>query len=1026
MGIIHPFSFIRKAVLLLASTFVLSTMAFAQNGRRQVTGTVVDSSGETLPGVTVYVKGNDKGQAARGASTNNEGAFVISASPNETLVFSCISYKAREVPASYFDKELTIALEDDNESLSEAVVVGYGVQKKVSVVGAISTVNMMEVKAMPTSNLSAALAGKVPGLIANQVSGEPGSDMAQLYVRGLSTWGDNSPIVIVDGIERDINLLTTTEIESISFLKDATATSIYGIRGANGVIVITTKHGQAGAPKVTFRSEYAMLTGQRFPDFISAGEYSELWNEACRNDGVTPTWSAEDILRFYDHSDPYNYPDVNWMMEIFKKRTFQTQQNLTVSGGTDRVHYFINFGYMKQNGLFKSDPSFDYSTNVDLARYNLRSNIDIQIARSLTAEVGLGIISQDYRHPSASTSQIMSAVYDFAPNKIPIRNPDGSFCATIFNTYTNPYMQATHRGYSTMVNNQFQGTFALKWDLSSLVTKGLQWNNTFSFDQYGVASNSRVKSVTSKQFVGINAAGDDDYKIWFEKTPEAFSASGSGNRALRYYSQLNYDRAFGDHNLSGMLLYNMGESVNVTAGSGTAALPSRIMGVSGRAVYDFGHRYIAEFSFGYNGSENFAPGHRFGFFPGIALGWNLAKEPYWKWNSISTFKLRGSVGTVGNDRTGGSRFAYLSTTGSASGFLMGVTQGSTAGYTEGSIGAGEDITWEKARKINLGFDYGMYDDKLTVGIDAFHEKRDGLLIQRSNSIPLASGLQASQLPFVNKGKSQNKGIEGSFEAKNTTAGGFFYSLRANISFSQSKCIDRDEPANQPDYQSYRGHSLALSLAYVADGFFEDEQDIATSPKQTWGAVRPGDAKYRDINGDGLVDAQDRVMVGYPQIPELNYGFGFTMSYKGFDWSLFFQGAARSTYFFYGLSIYPFVYGQESNVQREFYEYRWKPGADNSEARYPRVSTSQNDNNNQISTLYMRDGSYLRLKNVEIGYSLPGKLMDKVNIAGCRLFVNGVDLLLFDKLKIADPQTNGGNISYYPKQSTVNAGVEITF
>ncbi|MBO6160598.1 MAG: TonB-dependent receptor [Bacteroidales bacterium] len=1018
----HPFSWFRVALLLLALPLCLAVTASAQGGRKQFTGTVVDSSGEPLPGVAVMVKGQSK----RGTSTNSEGTFVLSAAPTEVLVFSCISFKTREVAASFFSTSSTISLEDDNEALGDAVVVGYGVQKKVSVVGAITSVNMTEIRAMPTSTLSAALAGKVPGLVTSQISGEPGADQAYMYVRGLSTWGDNSPIVIIDGIERDINQLTMQEVESITFLKDATATSVYGIRGANGVIVVTTKHGQVGAPKVTIRSEAAMLTGRRFPDFINAGEYSELWNEACINDGMVPTWSAEDILRFYDHSDPYNYPDVNWMKEIFKKRTYQTQHNLTISGGTDRVHYFVNLGYLRQDGLFKSDPSFDYSTNVNLARYNLRSNIDFQIVPSLTAEVGLGIVSKDYRHPSSSTDAIMAAAYAFAPNKIPIRNPDGSFCATILNTYTNPYMQATHQGYSTMVNNNFQGTFGLKWDLASLVTEGLVWSNTFSFDQYGIAQNSRVKTVTSKEYIGISAMGDDEYKTWFEETPESFGASGGGTRALRFFSRLNYDRAFGDHNLSGMLMYNMGESVNVTAGSGTAALPSRIMGVSGRAVYDYGHRYIAEFSFGYNGSENFAPGHRFGFFPGVALGWNLAKEPYWKWNNVSTFKFRGSYGTVGNDRTGGARFAYLSTTGSASGFMMGSAMTSTGGYTEGSVGAGADITWEKARKVNLGFEFGMFDDKLTFIVDAFQEKRDGLLIQRSNSIPSAAGFSYSQLPYVNMGKSENKGIEGSLEVKNTTSGGFYYSLRANASFSRSKCIDRDEPAGQPEYQSYRGHSLALTLAYIAEGFFQDEEDIATSPKQGFGPVQPGDIKYRDVNGDGTVNQQDMVMSGYPQIPEFNYGFGTTMAYKGFDWSIYFLGRGRSSYFFYGLTIYPFVYGQEYNVQREFYEYRWRPGADNTKARYPRVSTVENKNNNLVSTLYMRDGSCLRLKNVEVGYTLPAKVMDRAKISSCRFFVNGVDLLLFDNLKIADPESNGGNISYYPKQSTVNAGIEITF
>ena len=754
--------------------------------------------------------------------------------------------------------------------------------------------------------------------------------------------------------------------------------------------------------------------------------WSDEVSHACINDGKAPTWTGEDILRFYDQTDPYTYPDVNWIEEIFKKTTYQTNHNATISGGTDKTKYYVNIGFFKQNGLFKSDPSFDYSTNVDLIRYNLRTNIDFQIVPSLTAEVGLGIISKDFRHPVSDTGTIFGAAYDFAPNKIPIRNPDGSFCATIFNGYTNPYMQATHMGYSSTLNNTFNGTFSLKWDLSSLITKGLRWTAIFAFDQYGGGSNARVKHVTSTEFTGIAPTGEDEYKIWFEKTPETFSASGQSNRSLRFYTHFNYDRTFGRHNLSGMLMYNMGESLNVTASNGTASLPARIVGVSGRAVYDFENRYILEASFGYNGSENFAPGHRFGFFPGVAVGWNLAKEPYWKWKKISTFKFRGSVGLVGNDRTGGARFTYLSTTTGSSGFIMGNAMRLTSGFAEGSIGA-SDISWEKSRKINLGWELGLFSDKLTVTVDAFRENRDGLLVQRSSSIPLFSGIAASQLPYVNYGQTLNRGFDSAFEYKNTTSAGFYYDLKFNLAFNRSKVLRVDQAIANPTYSSSVGHPLSLTSAYIAEGFFEDEDDIARWPEQKiGGVVQPGNVKYRDVNGDGVITYQDRVLVGYPSIPEINYGFGFTMGYKGFDWSLFFQGCGHCSYFFFGKTVYPFVYGPEGNVQREFYEYRWRPGADNSQARYPRVSSSQNDNDQVISTLYMREGAFLRLKNAEIGYTLPTKLLDRIKLTNCRFFVNGVDLFLLDRIKITDPETNSGNMSSYPRQSTFNAGVDITF
>lgn len=994
----------------------------AAPAEKQVSGKIVDTDGAPMVGVTVTIKSKPQ----KGSASNADGDFLISAAPGDILVFSFIGFNTKEIPVKELDGHRTVVLEPDTQSLEEVVVVGYGVQKKVSVVGAVNTVNMKEFKSVPAPSISQALVGKIPGLVSRQVSGEPGQDQAYLYIRGLSTWGDNTPIVIVDGIERDLNSLNMPEVESITFLKDATATAVYGIRGANGVVIITTRKGEVGAPVVTLRSEFACLSGMRFPDFINSGEFAELWNEARVNDNKAPTYKPEEILKYYDGSDPYNYPNINWMDEILRKNTFQTIHNINISGGTEKVRYFVNLGYTMQDGLFKRDPDFEYNTNVRMHRYNLRSNVDIQLAPSLVAGVGLGIISRQQMHPGYDTGTIFGAAADYAPNKIPMRNPDGSFSASIFNNATNPYMQATHGGYTTELTNNTQGTFSLNWDLSSLVTQGLNWVNTFSFDQYVWGRNRRLKGVTSKEYIGINSYGEEEYKVWFEKAPEIYEEYSGNTRALRFFSQLNYNRSFGKHNVAGMLMFNIGESINLLAGSGTNALPSRVMGLSGRAVYDYSNRYILEFSFGYNGSENFAPGRRFGFFPGVALGWNIAQENFWKVAPISTLKIRGSMGKVGNDRTGSDRFAYLSTTGSAGGFLMGSYMNPTLGYAEGRIGGAKAITWEEATKYNLGLDFGMFDNRLSLNVDLFKEDRTGLLVQRTESIPKVSGFQTSQLPYANIGKSQNKGIEAMFEAKNTTSKGLFYSFRGNFSFSRSLCVDRDEPADIPEYQSFRGHSLGLSKALIALGFFEDQKDIDNSPRQDFGPVRPGDVKYRDVNGDGIVDNQDEVLLGYPQVPEISYGFGFTLAYKGFDLSLYFTGAARSTCFFYGPTVYPFIWGNEANVQREFYEHRWRLNADNSKAKYPAVTSGPNNNNNRISTLYMRDASYLRLKNAEIGYSLPERWLRKIRFSKCRIFVNGIDLLLFDDLEITDPESNNGNMLSYPKQRTINAGFEITF
>ncbi len=659
-------------------------------------------------------------------------------------------------------------------------------------------------------------------------------------------------------------------------------------------------------------------------------------------------------------------------------------------------------------------------------RYNLRSNIDIQLAPNLVAEIGLGIISKEQKHPGYATNVIFGAAFDYAPNKIPMYNPDGTFSASIFNNATNPYMQATHGGYTTELTNNMQGTFSLRWDLGSLITPGLTWLNTFSFDQYVSGTNSRLKGVTSKQYHGLNHLGEANYQTWFEKAPEIYTTYADNSRALRLFSQMNYHRSFGDHNVSGMAMFNMGESIHLLASNGTNALPSRVMGISGRAVYDYGSRYIAEFSFGYNGSENFAPGRRFGFFPGVALGWNIAREKFWKVNAVSTFKIRGSMGKVGNDRTGSDRFAYLSTNGAAGGFLMGSGMTPTMGYTEGRIGGADAITWEEATKYDIGLELGFFNERLLLNVDAFQEDRTGLLVQRTESIPQVSGFMNSQLPYANIGRTKNKGIEAMVEARNTSASGFFYSFRGNFAFTRSLVVDRDEPASMPEYLSARGHSLGLSRTLVALGFFEDQADIDNSPRQDFGPVRPGDIKYMDVNGDGIVNENDEILGGYPQVPEISYGFGFTLAHKGIDLSLYFTGSANSSFFFGGPTVYPFIWGNEANVQREFYDHRWRPGADNSKAKYPAVSSGANLNNNRWSTMYMRDASYFRLKNVEIGYTLPDSWVSKVRLAGCRLFVNGVDLLLFDNLKIVDPEMDNGNMGFYPKQTTVNGGLEITF
>lgn len=1019
----HP---IRFGIFLVLLVFLAPGLAQAQH---VLNGRVTDQQGIALAGATVAIK-----ETSRATQTDIDGNFIIEIDSPESIIR--ITYQGY-VPlesAAGTERERIFTLEFDEEQhkLDEVVVVGFGTQKKVTVTGSVTSVSVRELEQSTAPSLSNALAGRMPGIITRQTSGEPGYDQAQVFIRGMGTWVSRTPLVLVDGVERGmqaLNSINAQEIESFSVLKDASATAVYGVRGANGVILITTKRGVQGRPKVTFRSETGLLTAQRMPQYIDGIEYMELWNEAYRNMGQNDFFSPEEIDNHRRGDDPYLYPNVDWTNEIMKKHTYQTINNLSINGGTDIIRYYANVGYTEQSGLWRSDANNEYDTNINMRRYNLRSNIDVNVTKDLLFEFGLGGIIQQGNYPARSAPDIFDALRKTPPIAFPKENPDGTPAGVTQFLGSNPWGMVTQSGYMVQARNTVQGTFGGKWDLSDFVTPGLSLNGRFAYDHYYQSDVNRQKNFEVKQYLGKDpVTGEDIYsEILREASPLGY---GTGNTAERvYYTELlaNYTQSFGKHDVSGMVMYNQRDRVRLTVGESMLNLPYRRLGTATRFTYGYDNKYLVEVNAGYNGSENFPEGNRFGFFPSASAGWILSNESFWgEENPVNHLKIRGSVGKVGNDDLGDNiRFLFLTSmkTQGAQSYHFGDNMRFMPGIEEDQTG-NENVTWEVATKSNLGLDLEMFRSKVVLQVDAFWEDREGILIQRQQ-IPFVTGFYPWVIPYANLGRAKNRGIDGMLEVKNSTPSGWYYTFRGNFTFAANKIIENDEPNRPYPWLSEKGLPIDQPFGWIAEGIFQSEEEIANSPEQRLGrATQPGDIRYRDLNGDNVIDDNDRMAIGYPRTPQIVYGFGGTVAYKGFDVSLFFTGAGRTSIFLYGSTMYPFQDGVGTyNVQREYYDNRWTP--DNPDGHYPGAITVANPNNNRASTLWQVDGSFLRLKNAEVAYTFSQPSLANWGMNSIRLFANGVNLHTWDKVKIMDPESNSGT-NFYPLQRTLNFGLQVNF
>ena len=1007
-----------------------ASSAFAQS--RNVAGVILDETDTGIPGAYVVVKGE-----TRGAMTDDQGRFNITVSPKDVLVASFLGYLDEEVAVGDQTK-VTIKLVPAANELEEVVKVAYGTQRKASVIGSISSVDMGTL-AQATGNLSTGLAGKLAGVVAMQRTGEPGAS-AEFWIRGVNTFGANStPLILVDGVERSMDLVDVEDIESFSILKDATATALYGVRGANGIVLITTRRGAESKPKVNVKVETGFTSPVKVPEMANTMEFIDFVNNMYVDSGYDPIINEMEYeqykLSFLGAANANTdlYPSVNWQDVIFKDQAMTTRANVNVTGGTKNVRYYVGGSYYFEDGIFNTAVKDGYSTQMNYSKFNFRANVDINVTKSTV--VGMNISTQFTTKNSPGGT--LSDLYSYSLLTPSIAMPAVFTDGTLSNRSgaTNAYNILNESGYVVTNTNNAQTTLSLQQDFSDIITEGLTARAAVSWDATnGTTLNRWITPKTYYLDKNEPYLEDGSFNYKVKDSGSGYihlgSAPTSGYNTLNFEAAMNYERQFAyAHRVSAMFLFNMRNKTNTSPGSYIAAFAYKNMGVAGRATYSYKDRYFAEFNFGYNGSENFAPGHRFGFFPSGALGYLISNEPWFESakSVISNLKLKASYGKIGNDQIGGNRrFAYNSTMNtSASGISWGQTSPIyVGGITTGDVGS-STVAWEEATKSNLGIEIDLFN-QFKLQADYFYDYREGIFIERE-STPSIVGLNKQQ--WVNIGEMMNSGFDMSAQYDYTFANGLSLSARGNYTFNRNRVIYNDKPSQIWEYQNTAGFAFNQQRGYIAEGLFLSQEEIDNWPKQTFGTVRVGDIKYRDVNGDGVVDAYDKVAIGYTTVPEINYGFGLSLNYKGFDASVFFSGVSHVTRIIGGTSFYGgagnFVL-ETGNIYKDVALNHWSVDNPDPNAVYPRPSLNVTENNKQASTYWQRDMSFLRLKNAEIGYTIPKKVARKMGMSTLRVYASGVNLLTFSKFKLWDPELNGDYGQVYPTTKNITLGLNVNF
>ena len=1023
-----------------------------QQNKRKISGRVTDIKGEPLIGVNVTVDGD-----ANGSITNMDGLYEIFVTKKSVVLkFTYIGFKTSEIRTNASTNIYDVTLEEQVNELEETVIVGYGTQRKISNIGAQSSMKMEDIKT-PSASLTTTLAGRLAGVVAVQRTGEPGKDAADIWIRGISTPNTSSPLVLVDGVERSFNDIDPEDIESLTTLKDASATAVYGVRGANGVILIKTKPGKVGKPTVSADYYESFTRFTKMVDLADGITYMNAANEAVRNDGIATKYTEDQIRNTIAGKDPYLYPNVDWLKEIFNDWGHNRRVNVNVRGGSEKVAYYASVSYFNETGMTVTDKNIDtYDSKMKYSRYNFTTNLNIDVTPTTKVEIGAQGYLGEGNYPAISSADLYNAAMSISPVEYPkmfFVNGEAFVPGTSTNNnFNNPYSQATRRGYDNLTKNQIYSNLRVTQDLDML-TKGLKLTAMYAFDVYNEIHVHQDRAESTYNFLDTSVPYDMNGQPILQRIYEgsnvlSYTQETSGNKKTYLEASLNYDRTFNDdHRVSALFLFNQQSKLLYPKGTLEDAIPYRMMGIAGRATYSWKDRYFAEFNIGYNGAENFSPKHRFGTFPAFGVGWVVSNEKFWQplSKAVSFLKIRYTDGKVGNSEVSDRRFMYLDQMKENGdyGYKFGPNGTKWSGYE--TVNMAVDLIWEESRKQDLGIDLKLFNDDLSIVFDLFKERRENILLKREHSIPSFLGYNTSA-PYGNIGIIENKGFDGTIEYNKRINKDWVIALRGNVTFNKDKWIQGELPEQKYEWMNQYGHNINGVKGYVAEGLFTQAEiddmarweslsdaNKAITPKpfaSQFGTVKAGDIKYKDLNNDGQIDAYDQTYISRGDVPTTVYGFGFTVGWKDLSVGMMFQGVAGAERVLNGSSVNPFNGGGGSGNLYSNIGDRWTEENPDQNAFYPRLSygseTTSNINNFQKSTWWVRNMNFLRLKTLQISYNLPKPWVNKVHLKNAAVYVMGTNLFTLSRFKLWDPELNTDNGASYPNTTSYSVGINFTF
>ena len=1023
-----------------------------QQNKRKISGRVTDIKGEPLIGVNVTVDGD-----ANGSITNMDGLYEIFVTKKSVVLkFTYIGFKTSEIRTNASTNIYDVTLEEQVNELEETVIVGYGTQRKISNIGAQSSMKMEDIKT-PSASLTTTLAGRLAGVVAVQRTGEPGKDAADIWIRGISTPNTSSPLVLVDGVERSFNDIDPEDIESLTTLKDASATAVYGVRGANGVILIKTKPGKVGKPTVSADYYESFTRFTKMVDLADGITYMNAANEAMRNDGIATKYTEDQIRNTIAGKDPYLYPNVDWLKEIFNDWGHNRRVNVNVRGGSEKVAYYASVSYFNETGMTVTDKNINtYDSKMKYSRYNFTTNLNIDVTPTTKVEIGAQGYLGEGNYPAISSADLYNAAMSISPVEYPkmfFVNGEAYVPGTSTNNnFNNPYSQATRRGYDNLTKNQIYSNLRVTQDLDML-TKGLKLTAMYAFDVYNEIHVHQDRAESTYNFLDTSVPYDMNGQPILQRIYEgsnvlSYTQETSGNKKTYLEASLNYDRTFNDdHRVSALFLFNQQSKLLYPKGTLEDAIPYRMMGIAGRATYSWKDRYFAEFNIGYNGAENFSPKHRFGTFPAFGVGWVVSNEKFWQplSKAVSFLKIRYTDGKVGNSEVSDRRFMYLDQMKENGdyGYRFGPNGTKWSGYE--TVNMAVDLIWEESRKQDLGIDLKLFNDDLSIVFDLFKERRENILLKREHSIPSFLGYNTSA-PYGNIGIIENKGFDGTIEYNKRINKDWVIALRGNVTFNKDKWIQGELPEQKYEWMNQYGHNINGVKGYVAEGLFTQAEiddmarweslsdaNKAITPKpfaSQFGTVKAGDIKYKDLNNDGQIDAYDQTYISRGDVPTTVYGFGFTVGWKDLSVGMMFQGVAGAERVLNGSSVNPFNGGGGSGNLYSNIGDRWTEENPDQNAFYPRLSygseTTSNINNFQKSTWWVRNMNFLRLKTLQISYNLPKPWVNKVHLKNAAVYVMGTNLFTLSRFKLWDPELNTDNGASYPNTTSYSVGINFTF